>query len=67
MAFRKEKSIYEMSVKEVFRTMEALGVPDDGLESVTEMRSRLIHACNQAEKTRKWSPIEVRYFRTKEF
>lgn len=67
MASGKAKSVDEMSMKEVFKTMEALGVSDDGLESLSEMRSRLRDALNQAEKTSNWSPGKVRYFRTKEF
>lgn len=67
MASGKAKSVGEMSMNEVFKTMEALGVSDDGLESLSEMRSRLRDALNQAEKTSNWSPGKVRYFRTKEF
>lgn len=70
MASGKPKSIdriAEMSMKEVFNTMETLGVSDDGLESLTEMRSRLRDVLNQAEKTSNWSPGKVRYFRTKKF
>ena len=68
MACRIAESIYKMSVKEVFRMMEVLGVPDNGLESLSEMRSRLRDALNQQEeKTLNWSLREVRYFRTKKF
>ena len=68
MACRIAESIYKMSVKEVFRMMEVLGVPDNGLESLSEMRSRLRDALNQQEeKTLNWSFREVRYFRTKKF
>ena len=67
MASGKAKSIDEMGMMEVFQTMEAFGVSGDGLESLSEMRSRLRDALNQAEKTLNWSPGEVRYFRTKTF
>ena len=47
--------------------MEALGLSDNGLESLSEMKSRLRDALNQAEKTSNWSSGKVRYFRTNEF
>ena len=67
MTSGKAKSVDKMSMKEVFKTMEALGLSDDGLESLSEMKSRLRDALNQAEKTSNWSPRKVRYFRTNEF
>ena len=46
---------------QLFEIMEILSVSDDGLVSVSQMRSRLRDALNQAEKTNNWSVGKVRY------
>lgn len=46
---------------QLFEMMEILDVSDDGLVSVSQMRSRLRDALNQAEKTTNWSVGKERY------
>ena len=51
MASGKAKSVDEMTLMQLFEIMKILDVSDDGLVSVSQMRSRLRDALNQAEKT----------------
>ena len=53
MASGTAKSVDEMTLMELFEMMKILDVSDDGLVSVSQMRSRLRDALNQAEKTTK--------------
>ena len=66
MATGKNKSIDEMTMKELTKVMDVLGVSDEGVENLIEARSRIRSALNAAEKTSKWSPGEVRYFSVSE-
>jgi len=61
MAPGKAKSVDEMTVMELCEMMKILDLSDDGLVSVSQMRSRLRDALNQAEKTTNWSVGKVRY------
>ena len=61
MASGKAKSVDEMTLMQLFEIMKILDVSDDGLVSVSQMRSRLRDALNQAEKTSNWSVGKVRY------
>ena len=61
MASGKAKSVDEMTLMQLFEIMKILDVSDDGLVSVSQMRSRLRDALNQAEKTTNWSVGKVRY------
>ena len=61
MASGKAKSVDEMTLMQLFEMMKILDVSDDGLVSVSQMRSRLRDALNQAEKTTNWSVGKVRY------
>ena len=67
MATGKNKSIDEMTMKELTKVMEVLGVSDEGVEILSDARSRIRSALNAAEKTwNSWSPGEVRYFSVSE-
>ena len=67
MATGKNKSIDEMTMMELTKVMEALGVSDEGVENLSQARSRIRSALNAAEKTSSsWSPGEVRYFSVSE-
>ena len=66
MATGKKKSIDEMNMKEMTKVMEILDVSDEGVENLSDARSRIISALNAAEKTSNWSPGEVRYFSVSE-
>ena len=61
MASGTAKSVDEMTLMQLFEMMKILDVSDDGLVSVSQMRSRLRDALNQAEKTSNWSVGKVRY------
>ena len=61
MASGKAKSVDEMTLMQLFEMMKILDVSDDGLVTVSQMRSRLRDALNQAEKTTNWSVGKVRY------
>lgn len=61
MASGTAKSVDEMTLMQLFEMMKILDVSDDGLVSVSQMRSRLRDALNQAEKTTNWSVGKVRY------
>ena len=61
MASGKAKRVDEMTLMQLFEMMKILDVSDDGLVSVSQMRSRLRDALNQAEKTTNWSVGKVRY------
>ena len=60
MAPGKAKSVDEITVRQLCDMMKIFDVSDDGL-SVSQMRSRLRDALNQAEKTTNWSVGKVRY------
>ena len=67
MATGKNKSIDEMTMMELTKVMEALGVSDEGVENLSQTRSRIRSALNAAEKTSSsWSPGEVTYFSVSE-
>ena len=67
MATVKKKSIDEMKMMELTKVMEVLGVSDEGVEILSDARSRIRSALNTAEKTsNSWSPGEVRYFSVSE-
>ena len=66
MASGKKKSIDEMNLKELAKVMEIFDVSDEGVDNVSDARSRIRSALNAAEKTSKWSPGEVRYFSVSE-
>ena len=67
MATGKNKSIDEMTMMELTKVMEVLGLSDEGLENLSQARSRIRSALNAAEKTSSsWSPGEVRYFSVSE-
>ena len=66
MATGKNKSIDEMTMKELSKVMEVLGVSDEGVEIVSEARSRIRSALNTAKKTSNWSPGKVTYFSVSE-
>ena len=53
MASGTAKIVDEMTLMQLFEMMKILDVSDDGLVSVSQMRSRLRDALNQAEKTTK--------------
>ena len=61
MASGTAKRVDEMTLMQLFEMMKILDVSDDGLVSVSQMRSRLRDALNQAEKTNNWSVGKVRY------
>ena len=67
MATGKKKRIDEMKMMELTKVMEALGVSDEGVENLSDARSRIRSVLNAAEKTsNSWSPGEVRYFSVSE-
>ena len=51
MASGKKKSIDEMNMKELAKVMEILHVSDEGVENLSDARSRIRSALNAAEKT----------------
>ena len=51
MASGTAKSVDEMTLMQLFEMIKILDVSDDGLVSVSSMRSLLRDALNQAEKT----------------
>ena len=66
MASGKKKSIDEMNMKELAKVMEALVVSDEGVENLSDARSRIRSAINAGEKTSNLSPGKVRYFSVSE-
>ena len=66
MATGKAKNIEEMNVLELAKVMEVLGVSDEGMENLSDARSRVRSAINAAEKTSDWPPGKVRYFSVSE-
>ena len=66
MATGKGKSLDEMKMKELTEIMEVLGVSDEGVENLSDARSRIRSALNTAEKTSNWSPGKVRYLSVSE-
>ena len=67
MATGKKKRIDEMTLRELATVMEALGVSDEGVENLSDARSRIRSALNASEKTsNSCSPGEVRYFSVSE-
>lgn len=56
MASGKAESIDKMTMKELAETMEALGVSDEGAETLSDARSRIKTWLNEAQKTSNWSP-----------
>ena len=65
MASGKAKSIDKITMKELAETMEALGVSDEGVETLSDARSRIATWLNEAQKTSNWSPGKVRYLLVK--
>ena len=61
MASGTAKIVDEMTLMQLFEMMKILDVSGDGLVTVSQMRSRLRDALNQAEKTTNWSVGKVRY------
>ena len=66
MATGKKKRIDEMKMMELFKVMEVLGVSDEGVETLSDARSRVRSALNTDEKTSNWSAGKVRYFSVSE-
>ena len=69
MATGKKKSIDEMKWIELTEILKDLGLSDEGVENIGDVRSRIRSALNQlntAEKTSNWSPGKVRYFSVSE-
>ena len=66
MASGKKKSIDEMNLKELAKVMEIFDVSDEGVDNVSDARSRIRSALNAVEKTSNWSPGKVRYFSVSE-
>ena len=66
MATGKKKSIDEMKMSELTTIMAVLGVSEEGVEKLSDARSRIRSALNAAEKTSDWSPGKVRYFSVSE-
>ena len=44
------------SVKEMIKLMENLGVSDEGLKNIEEMKERVINEIQKSQKEAKWSP-----------
>ena len=65
MASGKAKSIDRMTMKELAETMKALGVSDEGAETLRHARSRITIWLKEAQKTSNWSPGKVRYLLVK--
>ena len=66
MATGKKKSIDEMKWIELTEILKDLGLSDEGVENIGDLRSRIRSALNTAEKTSNWSPAKVRYFSVSE-
>ena len=66
MATGKAKNIEEMKMTELTKVMEVLGVSDEGVENLSDARSRIRSSLYEAEKTSDWSPGKVRYFSVSE-
>ena len=66
MATGKKKSIDEMKWIELTEILKDLGLSDEGVENIGDVRSRIRSALNTAEKTSNWSPGKVRYFSVRE-
>ena len=66
MASGKKKSIDEMNLKELAKVMEIFDVSDEGVDNVSDARSRIRSALNAPDKTSNWSPGKVRYFSVRE-
>ena len=66
MATGKKKRIDELNMKELTKVMDVLGVSDEGVETLSDARSRVRSALNTAEKTSNWSAGKVRYFSVSE-
>ena len=66
MATGKKKSIDEMKWIELTEILKDLGLSDEGVENIGDVRSRIRSALNTAEKTSNWSPGKVRYFSVSE-
>ena len=66
MATGKKKNIDEMKWIELTEILKDLGLSDEGVENIGDVRSRIRSALNTAEKTSNWSPGKVRYFSVSE-
>ena len=66
MATGKKKSIDEMKWIELTEILKDLGLSDEGVENIGDVRSRIRSAFNTAKKTSNWSPGKVRYFSVSE-
>ena len=55
-----------MKMTELTKVMEVLGVSDEGVENLSDARSRIRSALYEGEKTSDWSPGKVRYFSVSE-
>ena len=59
MTSSKVKSIDDMNILEMAKTMEVLGISCEGLETLSDMKSRVKTELRQAEKTPSWSAGQV--------
>ena len=60
MATGKTNNIDNMNMVETFQTMQALGVSFEGVETLSEMKSRVRTVLDQADKTSSWSAGQVK-------
>lgn len=60
-----EKKIDKMKWRELSRTMDALGISDEKVETLSDARSKIRTALKEAPKTSNWSPKKVRYLLVK--
>ena len=61
MATGQAKSLDKMRMRELTEILEVLGLSDEGVENLSDARSRIRSALNAAEKMSNWSPGKVRY------
>ena len=66
MATGKAKSLDEMKMTELTEILKVLGLSDEGVENLSDARSRIRSALNAAKKMSDWSPGKVRYFSVSE-
>ena len=63
MATGKPKSIDNIkNILEMAKTMEALGISCEGLETLSEMKASVRDKLRQAEKTPSWTAGQVRKY-----
>ena len=66
MATEKAKNLDKMKMTELTEILKVLGLSDEGVENLSDARSRIRSALNAAEKMSDWSPGKVRYFSVSE-